>query len=692
MNVFDLFAKLSLDSSEYDKGLDDAEKKANGFGSKFSNAMGVAARVGGATMLAVGTAAAATGKAFVDGTKEVAEYGDEIDKNSQKLGISAQAYQEWDAVLQHSGTSMSSMTSTFKTLSNAAQQTTDQQAAAFERLGLSLDEVSQMSTEDLFANVIYALQDMEEGTERTAIAADLLGRGAMEMGALLNTSAEDTQAMIDRVHELGGVMSDDAVKASAAYQDSLQDMGTALDGLKHNIMSEFLPGMTTVMDGLANVFSGDYDKGLDQISEGIDKLVTKLTDNMPKILELGVKIVESLAKSIVENLPKLMPTLVQMVTDIAAMLVENLPLLLNTGIQLITQLFVGIAEALPELLPTIIDAIIDSIPIVIDALVGALPQLIQGLITLVIGIVEALPVIIQSLIDALPTIITSIVNGLIEALPQLIEGCVTLVIELVKHLPEIILALIQAIPQIIMAIIEAFAPFVTQLAELFGKAVTAAIEWFKELPNKIAYWVGHTIGVVAGYLASLPQRIADFWANILDKIKEFFTNLNKTGKEKVEEFKSKIVDGLKALPEKVKEIGRNIVEGLKGGIKEKWDNMVEWFSNLGQGLIDGFKSTFGIHSPSKVFAKLGEYMAQGLGVGFDDRMKSIGHDMESSFGDVVGNMSGTINANVASQNNKQPIIIENRVVLEGDANTLFNKIAETNRIITQATGTNLLMA
>ena len=98
-NLMNLVAKLTLDSSEYEKGLNGASESAGGFGSK----LGAAAK--GATALVAGGAAVVTaiGGAVVKGSTEVAEFGDHIDKNSQKMGISAEAYQEWDAILQHSG-------------------------------------------------------------------------------------------------------------------------------------------------------------------------------------------------------------------------------------------------------------------------------------------------------------------------------------------------------------------------------------------------------------------------------------------------------------------------------------------------------------------------------------------------------------------------------------------------------------
>ena len=61
---------------------------------------------------------------------ELAEYGDEIDKNSQKMGISAQAYQEWGYVLEHNGSSIDALKTGLRTMTLAATQN----QAAFENL------------------------------------------------------------------------------------------------------------------------------------------------------------------------------------------------------------------------------------------------------------------------------------------------------------------------------------------------------------------------------------------------------------------------------------------------------------------------------------------------------------------------------------------------------------------------------
>lgn len=246
------------------------DKAGQESGTKFASSMAKKIAVGS---VAVAGAVTAVGGALVSTASKTAQYGDNIDKASQKLGVSSSFYQEWEAVLQHSGTSMDKMGGSFKKLANASQDASDDQVKAFERIGLSMEDVKNMSTEDLFSSVINGLQGMEEGSERTATATELLGKGAMELGPLFNTSAEDTQAMIDRVNDLGGVMSEDAVKASARYQDSLQDMQTAFDGVKNGIGAKLLPVMADFMDGVSDFIANtDFTPFVDTIGGAIDAL------------------------------------------------------------------------------------------------------------------------------------------------------------------------------------------------------------------------------------------------------------------------------------------------------------------------------------------------------------------------------------------------------------------------------------
>lgn len=384
MNVFDLVAKLVLDSSEYDKGLDESEEKASGFGDKLKGALATGAKVGGAALAAAGTAAAALGKELVEGVGNLATYGDNIDKMSQKLGMSREAYQEWDAIMQHSGTSIESMSASMKTMSAAAESGSD----AFEKLGISQDEVANLSKEDLFSRVISGLQGMEEGTERTYIASQLLGRGATELGALLNTSAEDTEAMRQRVHELGGVMSDEAVQSAAAYQDSLQDMQTAMTGLKNGILADFLPSFTMVMDGLTEIFSGDSGTGVGMIKEGITSIGETITEALPEIVSKGGEIVSGLLQAIM----------------------DGLPMFLDTGFQILGQMISGISANLPNILSTIISVATQMLSSLIQRLPEFLAMGIELIASLVIGIIQSIPDVVSGIGEILQSAWDAFVN------------------------------------------------------------------------------------------------------------------------------------------------------------------------------------------------------------------------------------------------------------------------------------------
>lgn len=78
------------------------------------------------------------------------------------------------------------------------------------------------------------------------------------------------------------------------------------------------------------------------------------------------------------------------------------------------------------------------------------------------------------------------------------------------------------------------------------------------------------------------------------------------------------------------DVGKNIVEGLWNGIK----SMGSWVSGKVKdffgGIVGGVKDFLGIHSPSKVFAGIGGFMAEGLGEGFDDQFKSVKRTLKTA--------------------------------------------------------------
>ena len=511
------------------------------FGSGFAKVLGGTGKMVAGAVAAGGTAIAAMSSVFVGATNNVASYGDNIDKMSQKMGMSAQAYQEWDAVMQHSGTSMETMKASMKTLANAAETGNK----AFEQLGISQEEIANMSQEQLFEATISALQNVEDETQRTYLAGKLLGKGATELGALLNTSAEDTQAMRDRVRELGGVMSDDAVKAAAAYQDQMQDMQTAFQGLSRNMMAEFLPAVTEVMGGLTEIFSGNADQGLGMISNGIDNILGGLVEALPQLTEMAATIIEALASALIENLPKIADTGMQLISQLATYVLENLPMLIETAAQIIMQLALGLAQALPTLIPTIVDVIltiVDNLVDNIDLLVDCAIQLMTGL---TLGLIQALPV----LIEKAPEIIVKLVTALIEAAPKLLQAG----LECIKTIANALATYWPQITAKVPALME-------QLKQAFTKLVSKFVDVGKNIVNGIKQGI-------ANAWDGFKQWVLNLLGGMVDTIKDFF----KIGSP------SKLM---------ANEIGQWIPAGIAEGIENGMDVLDKTVDSMSGQVID----------------------------------------------------------------------------------------------------------
>ena len=661
MNVFELFATLGLDSSAYDKGLGDAENSASSFGSKLKTGLGTAAGVATGAIAATTTAAIAGAKSFIDGVSATASYGDEIDKMSQKMNMSAEAYQEWDFIMQHAGTSIQSMQASIKTLSSAAETGSE----AFEKLGLSEEQIASMSGEELFSATITALQQVDDETERTYLAGQLLGRGATELGALLNMTAEETAEMKGQVHELGGVLSDDAVKNAARFQDSLQNMQTSIEGVKNGMMADFLPSFATAMDGLSAIFSGtDVEGGLAQIEEGIsgiadslmekapqllqiggtilEALTTSITDNLPVLLEAAVPVVMELATGLIENLPALASAAIQLIGSIATAIIDNLPALLNAAQQIILSIAQSIGQNANKIVPTIVSLIL-TIATTLTSPQFLIPLLNAGL-QIILGLIEGIVTAIPMIIEQLPVIIENICNVLLEGLPLILDAGLQIFMGLVNALPTIMEALTEALPTIIELILNLI---VQGLPMILEGAITLFMALIDALPTIITALVSNLprlittiISVLINNIPTLISTAIQLFMALIEAIPTIIVELGK----QLPTIISAIVKGLSDGIGQIASVGGDLIRGLWEGISDMASWIGEKIKGFGEGILDGLKSFFGIASPSKLFEdQIGKNLALGIGEGFEDGMDTTMEEMETAAKDTAKNVADAIN-------------------------------------------------
>ena len=286
---------------------------------------------------ALGAAAVATGKKLWDMANETAKAGDEIDKQSQKLGVSAENYQKLSYAMERCGADVddfkkgaANISKTLASVSNGA----DESATAIGQLGVSMKNANGTirSTEDVLLDTIAALADMDDETERNAKANEIFGKSYQELAPLLNSGADGIRDLMNEAEEYGMVMSDEAVKASAAFEDSLTKLKGTLGGIKNNLGAALLSPLTTLVDGFSDLAAG-VDGSEQKISEGINGIVETITKIVPKATEAITKLALELSRP------------------------ENIEMLLDAGITMIGSIIDGVVQAIPQLIDTALTAV-----------------------------------------------------------------------------------------------------------------------------------------------------------------------------------------------------------------------------------------------------------------------------------------------------------------------------------------------
>ena len=429
------------------------------------------------------------------------------------------------------------------------------------------------------------------------------------MGPLLNGGTEAIDEQMKIAEEYGMIMPKEAVAASAAFEDSMTTMQMTATGLRNRLMGQLLPAATKVTDGLALLFKGDM-KGADKVGEGVQEIADKIMQALPKIMQVGGKILSGIANAIIQNLPQLTNTAVQIVLSLVRFLIQAAPKIIEAGIKMVNELMIGLSQALPQLIPAIVKGVI----MMVQALIQNAPLLIQGAIALIQGLATGLINAIPQLVNAIPTLVEAIVNGIINNLPKIVLAGLKLVVALagaiVKNIPKIVVAVLKLVIKIPATIIKAV-----------PKMLGAGVKLIKGVWNGIKEWFGTLLDKVGGKVKKIPEKVGEF------------------------------IDGMiKA--------GKDLLQGLWDGIKEKWKKFKEWWSEHVGGMGKDTRKLLDEHSPSREFRKIGRFVSLGFALGIQDGwsdvenamsgMNNIVQDGVDEIDDVgIGVTDGTFTDNIS---------------------------------------------
>lgn len=621
MNLFELFVKIGADTTEANKGIDEVGQKTSGLGEKLKSGL---ATVGKAAVAGVTAGVAALGTL---GTKAVSAYADyeqlvggvetlfkdsqdqvmEYANNAYKTaGLSANAYME--TVTSFSASLLQSLGGDTSAAADKANLALTDMSDNANKMGTDMQSIQ--NAYQGFAKANYTMLDnLKLGYGGTQAEMERLLADAEKISGI-KYDISSYADIVDAIHVVQtemGITGTTAEEAASTIQGSFGMMKSAWQNLVTGMadpdqdLGVLVGNFTESVVTFGNNVIPRIQELLPRIVEATTSLIGTVSEQLPAILQTILPSLVEGATSLVTGLMNALPAVLTVIADVAPTVINTLvpaliallPQIVQTGIDVIVSLAQGIADALPELIPAAAEAIAEIARILTDPdnLSAVIDAALEIILALVDGFMDAIP----TLIEVIPDIIANLVTAIIVNAPKLIEASIALILSLADGLIKALPELVAAIPNLIIALVEGILDHLDEII-LAGVKVTGAL--------------------IKGLIKAIPDIIMAI-PRVISSIVDTFLDFDWLG------------------------LGKNIVEGIIDGFVEMWNDFKNTVHDAVTGVVDEVKDILGIASPSKVFAGIGGYMAEGLGQGFDKEFSSVKRGIQSQldFGTMTFGMS-----------------------------------------------------
>lgn len=683
MNLFELFVKIGVD--------DQASGKLGELSGKLGNGLKTAAKIGTAAVGAAATGIGALTKAAVDNYaeyeqlvggvetlfKENSGLIQELASNAYKTaGISANSYMEQATAF--SASLIQALGGDTAAASAYANRAILDMSDNANKMGTDIETI-QMTYQSLMRGNYAMLDNLKLGYGGTKAELERLVSDAEKLtGEALDPSKfSDVITAINAVQTELGITGTTVKEAGTTIEGSVNSMKAAWDNLITGIADDNAD-LEQLVDNFVTTIVGD----------GTENNLGVLGNVMPAVemaLKGAAKVVAQSAPIIAEEFPKLMeeilPELASAIANLIVALADQIPSMAQTLVDAAFQIVDEIGNAFEERIPSL-SVIFENLETVVVSLTAAFAAYKAAMA--ISWIIDALrkategQTIAQTLLNAVMNanpfvLIATLIAGLVAAIITLwntndgFRESVTSAWESIKNVFSAVVDSIvgfftESIPAAFNTVVEFFtvtvpeaiSSFVDSVGTFFTETIPGFFEnfvqWFTELPEKIAYWLGFAIGKliswgqeavewavtdvpkiidnIVNFFAELPGKVWTWLNETTSKIGSFISDIGAKIKTEVPEIINTFINFFKELPGKIFDIGKNIVDGLWNGIKNSWSSLTSKVSGLFDNLVSGIKKGLGIASPSKVFASIGGFMAEGLADGWDKEYSGIKHSIQ----------------------------------------------------------------
>ena len=501
MDLFDLFAKITLDTGEYEEKLGEAGEKANSFGDKLKSGLASAAKAGAAALTAASTAVVALTKSSIDNYGEYEQLVGGVETLFKSSSDTVMGYAE--NAYKTAGLSANQYMDTVTSFSASLLQSLDNDtAAAAEKANLAITDMADNANK--MGTSMESIQNAYQGFAKqnfTMLDNLKLGYGGTK---------EEMQRLLDDAEKLSGIEYDissyaDIVDAIHVVQTEMGITGTTAQEASTTIQGS----VASMKSAWQNLVTGIADENADLdtlIGNFVDSVATAGENIIPRVEQilLGVGtlvsklapiIAEDIPKIVIEVLPSLLEAGISMLEGIAAGIIDALPALLETAIEIVLTLADGIAQNLPELIPTLVDVVTQ----ITETLIDNVDMLVDAAIAIILALAEGITNAVPRLIEKAPEIVIKLVQAIIRNAPKLIEGADALIKQLVYG----IAMRIEAVVNIGKDMVNAVGNGIKSLA-------SRAVSWGRDLIDNFVSGIKGAIGKVKDAVSGIASTVKDF--------------------------------------------------------------------------------------------------------------------------------------------------------------------------------------
>lgn len=305
------------------------------------------------------------------------------------------------------------------------------------------------------------------------------------------------------------------------------------------------------------------------------------------------------------------------IQQVVSVAVEAVKAVISTLIEFFTGVVENIKvvwSGITEFFSTLWTNIVTTIQTVWSNIVTFFATIAEGVKAVWNGVTEFFTMIFTNAVTAVQTVwggivaffatiwagIQSVFSAVVEFFSSIFSGAVTAIQTVWSGITAFFSGVWTGIQSIFSAVTGFF-------SSVFGGAVTAIQSvwsgitgFFSGIWSGIKSIFSAVSSVLGGFFRSAASAVQSAWSGVTS----FFSGI-------WGQIKGAFSDAISTFAR----IGRNIVDGIKNGISNAWDSLVSWVRGKFEGIVDSVLDFLGIHSPSRVFAEIGEQVMEGFAVG-----------------------------------------------------------------------------